>query len=243
MSEVRRAHATQIAAQYLEKGKAGAASLWWRPRRSTGAHRHSRGGVWLARTLRRLPSAWARTSPMLDINVDRLRYLDEVLHGRLTTVYSNETNIAKPSAPPMRSSARSWSRARALPASSPRDALAHALAQVIVDVAVDRAVVSRPPTRPPTAIPPILSMSPPLWGCNMPARCRARPATRFQRDAALHHKLAAAACAPFLTRTGAGEGAERLSRPGDPLCRRPDFTTCRWRRSKRSDNVFRCYIE
>jgi alanine dehydrogenase len=32
---------------------------------------------------------------LLDINVERLRYLDETLHGRMTTVYSNETNIAE----------------------------------------------------------------------------------------------------------------------------------------------------
>jgi alanine dehydrogenase len=32
---------------------------------------------------------------ILDINIERLRYLEDVLHGRLTTLYSNEGNIAK----------------------------------------------------------------------------------------------------------------------------------------------------
>ena len=31
---------------------------------------------------------------LLDINLEKLRYLDDTLHGRLTTLYSNSTNIA-----------------------------------------------------------------------------------------------------------------------------------------------------
>jgi len=30
---------------------------------------------------------------LLDVNTERLRYLDDTLHGRLTTLYSSETNI------------------------------------------------------------------------------------------------------------------------------------------------------
>ena len=32
---------------------------------------------------------------LLDIDTERLRYLDEILHGRLTTLYSNESNVAE----------------------------------------------------------------------------------------------------------------------------------------------------
>lgn len=95
MSEVAGRMATQIAAQYLEKPEGGRGILMGGVPGVRPAHIVILGGGVVGTNAAQIAIGMGANVTLLDINVDRLRYLDETLHGRMTTVYSNETNIAE----------------------------------------------------------------------------------------------------------------------------------------------------
>jgi alanine dehydrogenase len=95
MSEVAGRMATQIAAHYLEKPEGGRGILMGGVPGVRPAHVVILGGGTVGTNAAQVALGMGAQVTMLDINTERLRYLDEVLHGRLTTVYSNETNICE----------------------------------------------------------------------------------------------------------------------------------------------------
>ncbi len=93
MSEVAGRMATQIAAQYLEKPEGGRGILMGGVPGVRPANVVVLGGGTVGTHAAQIALGMGAQVTMLDINVDRLRYLDETLHGRMTTLYSNEGNI------------------------------------------------------------------------------------------------------------------------------------------------------
>jgi len=95
MSEVAGRMATQIAAQYLEKPQGGRGILMGGVPGVRPAHVVILGGGVVGTNAAQIAVGMGAAVTLLDINTDRLRYLDETLHGRMTTIYSNETNITE----------------------------------------------------------------------------------------------------------------------------------------------------
>ncbi|HVU14283.1 MAG TPA: alanine dehydrogenase [Phototrophicaceae bacterium] len=95
MSEVAGRMATQIAAQYLEKPEGGRGILMGGVPGVRPAHVVILGGGVVGTNAAQIAAGMGAQVTLLDINTDRLRYLDETIHGRLTTMYSNEHNIAE----------------------------------------------------------------------------------------------------------------------------------------------------
>ena len=93
MSEVAGRMATQIAAQYLEKPEGGRGILMGGVPGVRPAHVVVLGGGTVGTHAAQIAVGMGADVTLLDINVDRLRYLEETLHGRMTTLYSNEGNI------------------------------------------------------------------------------------------------------------------------------------------------------
>jgi alanine dehydrogenase len=96
MSEVAGRMATQIAAHYMEKPEGGRGILMGGIPGVKPAHVVVLGGGTVGTHAAIVALGMGARVSLLDINMDRLRYLDEVLSGkgRLTTLSSNETNIA-----------------------------------------------------------------------------------------------------------------------------------------------------
>jgi len=94
MSEVAGRMATQIAAHYLEKPQGGRGILMGGVPGVKPAHVVILGAGTVGTHAAQVALGMGARVTLLDINMDRLRYLDEVIHGRLTTLASNETNIA-----------------------------------------------------------------------------------------------------------------------------------------------------
>ncbi len=94
MSEVAGRMATQIAAQYLERPEGGRGILMGGVPGVPPAHVVILGGGTVGTNAAQIALGMGAQVTLLDVNLERLRYLDEVLHGRLTTVYSSETNIS-----------------------------------------------------------------------------------------------------------------------------------------------------
>lgn len=93
MSEVAGRMATQIAAFYLQKPEGGRGILMGGVPGVRPARVVILGGGTVGINAAVVALGMGAEVTLLDINVDRLRYLDEVMHGRLTTLYSNEVNI------------------------------------------------------------------------------------------------------------------------------------------------------
>jgi alanine dehydrogenase len=93
MSEVAGRMSTQIAAQYLEKPQGGRGILMGGVPGVRPAHVVVLGGGVVGTNAAQIAVGMGAAVTLLDINTDRLRYLDESLHGRMTTIYSNEANI------------------------------------------------------------------------------------------------------------------------------------------------------
>ncbi len=93
MSEVAGRMSTQIAAQYLEKPQGGRGILMGGVPGVRPAHVVVLGGGVVGTNAAQIAVGMGANVTLLDINTDRLRYLDETLHGRITTIYSNEANI------------------------------------------------------------------------------------------------------------------------------------------------------
>lgn len=95
MSEVAGRMATQIAAQYLERPEGGRGILMGGVPGVRPAHVVILGGGVVGTNAAQIAVGMGADVTLLDINGDRLRYLDETIHGRMTTVYSNEGSIVE----------------------------------------------------------------------------------------------------------------------------------------------------
>ncbi len=95
MSEVAGRMATQIVAQYLQKPEGGRGILMGGIPGVLPARVVILGGGTVGTNAAQVALGMGAQVTMLDVNTERLRYLDEVLHGRFATLYSNERNIAE----------------------------------------------------------------------------------------------------------------------------------------------------
>lgn len=93
MSEVAGRMATQIAAHYLQKPEGGRGILMGGVPGTRPAHVAVLGAGTVGTHATQIALGMGAQVTLLDINTDRLAYLDEVLHGRLITLHSNEANI------------------------------------------------------------------------------------------------------------------------------------------------------
>lgn len=96
-SEVAGRMATQIAAHYLEKPQGGRGILMGGISGVKPAHVVILGAGTVGTHAAMLAAGMGARVTLLDVNMDRLRYMDEIMsqRGRLTTLASNETNIAE----------------------------------------------------------------------------------------------------------------------------------------------------
>ncbi len=94
MSEVAGRMSTQIVAHYLEKASGGRGILMGGVPGVKPAHIVILGAGTVGTHAAQVALGMGARVTLFDINIERLRYLDEVLHGRLTTVVSNATMIA-----------------------------------------------------------------------------------------------------------------------------------------------------
>lgn len=95
MSEVAGRMATQIVAHYLEKPSGGRGILMGGIPGVRPAHIVILGAGTVGTHAAEIALGMGAQVTLLDINLDRLRYLNEVLHGRFTTLSSNVTNIGE----------------------------------------------------------------------------------------------------------------------------------------------------
>ncbi len=93
MSEVAGRMATQIVAHYLEKPNGGRGLLMGGVPGVPPAHVVILGAGTVGTHAAQVALGMGARVTLMDINLDRLRYLSEVLTGRLTTLSSNVTNI------------------------------------------------------------------------------------------------------------------------------------------------------
>ncbi|MCL4249631.1 MAG: alanine dehydrogenase [Anaerolineae bacterium] len=94
MSEVAGRMATQVVAHYLQKPEGGRGVLMGGIPGVRPAKVVVLGGGTVGTNAAQVALGMGAEVTLLDINTERLRYLDEVLHGRFVTLYSNEQNIA-----------------------------------------------------------------------------------------------------------------------------------------------------
>jgi alanine dehydrogenase len=94
MSEVAGRMASQVIAQYLQKSEGGRGILMGGVPGVRPAHIVILGGGTVGTHAAQIALGMGAEVTLLDINIDRLRYLDQILHGRFTTLYSNAANIA-----------------------------------------------------------------------------------------------------------------------------------------------------
>jgi alanine dehydrogenase len=94
MSEVAGRMSVQVAAQYLEKVWGGRGKLLSGVPGVAPARVVILGGGTVGTSAARVALGMGAHVTILDLNIDRLRYLSEVLHGHLTTLASNPLNIA-----------------------------------------------------------------------------------------------------------------------------------------------------
>ncbi len=94
MSEVAGRMASQMAAHYLERHKGGRGVLMGGIPGVNPAQVVVLGGGTVGTNATKMALGMGAQVTMLDIDLERLRYLDDVLHGRFTSLYSNAGNIA-----------------------------------------------------------------------------------------------------------------------------------------------------
>ncbi|PJF21691.1 MAG: alanine dehydrogenase [Phototrophicales bacterium] len=95
MSEVAGRMATQVAAQYLTKHLGGRGMLLGGVPGVPAANVVVLGGGTVGTNAAKIALGMGANVTLLDINIERLRYLDDVMHGRFQTLYSNAANIAE----------------------------------------------------------------------------------------------------------------------------------------------------
>ena len=93
MSEVAGRMATQVAAHYMERPEGGRGILMGGIPGVRPAHVVILGGGTVGANAAQIALGMGAEVTLLDVNTERLRYLDDTLHGRFTTLYSNESNI------------------------------------------------------------------------------------------------------------------------------------------------------
>ena len=94
MSEVAGRMASQVVSHYLEKHEGGRGVLMGGVPGVEPAHVVVLGAGTVGTNAAKVALGMGAKVTLLDVNLERLRYLDDVLHGRLTTLYSNQGNIA-----------------------------------------------------------------------------------------------------------------------------------------------------
>ncbi|MEO1439049.1 MAG: alanine dehydrogenase [Chloroflexota bacterium] len=95
MSEVAGRMASQVVAQYLTRHEGGRGVLMGGVPGVHPANVVILGGGTVGTNAAKVALGMGAHVTMLDINLERLRYLDDTLHGNLTTLYSNRSNIAE----------------------------------------------------------------------------------------------------------------------------------------------------
>ena len=95
MSEVAGRMAVQVGAHYLERPHFGRGMLLGGVAGVPGANVVIIGGGVVGTNSAQIALGMDANVTILDTNLDRLRYLEHVLHGRLTTLASNSYNIAE----------------------------------------------------------------------------------------------------------------------------------------------------
>jgi alanine dehydrogenase len=95
MSEVAGRMAVQVGAYYLERPHLGRGMLLGGVAGVPGANVVIIGGGVVGTNAAHIALGMNANVVILDTNLDRLRFLEHVLHGRLTTVASNSYNIAE----------------------------------------------------------------------------------------------------------------------------------------------------
>ncbi len=93
MSEVAGRMATQIVAHFSEKGPGGRGVLLGGVPGVTPAHVVVLGGGTVGSQAARMALGLGARVTLLDIDLERLRFLDQTMSGRFSTLYSNSTNI------------------------------------------------------------------------------------------------------------------------------------------------------
>ena len=97
MSEVAGRMSIQVGAHYLERAKGGRGKLLGGVPGVRPAHVVIIGGGVVGTNAAKIALGMGAQVSIIDINMDRLRYLSDVLHGNLTTIASNPVNIAQAS--------------------------------------------------------------------------------------------------------------------------------------------------
>ena len=95
MSEVAGRMAVQVGAQYLEKPYGGRGKLLGGVPGVRPADVTILGGGVVGTNAAQMALGMGASVLLLDIDADRLRYLEQVLHGRLTTLSANPVNVAE----------------------------------------------------------------------------------------------------------------------------------------------------
>jgi alanine dehydrogenase len=95
MSEVAGRLSIQVAAHWLQKENGGSGVLLGGVPGTAPANVAIIGGGTVGFNAAKMALGMGANVTILDINLDRLRYLDDVLDGRLTVLASNEMNIEK----------------------------------------------------------------------------------------------------------------------------------------------------
>jgi alanine dehydrogenase len=95
MSEVAGRMSIQVGAHYLERAHGGAGKLLGGIPGVRPAHVVVIGGGIVGTNAAKMALGMGAQVTLLDINLDRLRYLDDVMHGRFYTVASNPVSIAE----------------------------------------------------------------------------------------------------------------------------------------------------
>jgi alanine dehydrogenase len=95
MSEVAGRMATQIAAHYLEKPRGGRGKLMGGIPGVLPAEVLVLGGGTVGTQAARVAAGMGATVTIMDINLQRLRYLDEVMGGKIRTQYASRASIAE----------------------------------------------------------------------------------------------------------------------------------------------------
>jgi len=93
MSEVAGRMAAQVASYYLEKHKGGRGILMGGVPGVAAAHAAILGAGTVGANAAKIALGMGARVTLLDINLDRLRYLEDVLDGNLVTLYSSYANI------------------------------------------------------------------------------------------------------------------------------------------------------
>ncbi len=95
MSEVAGRMAAQVVSHYLERHKGGRGVLMGGVPGVAPAHIVILGAGTVGSNAAKIALGMGARVTLLDINLDRLRHLDDVLDGKLTTLWSNSINISR----------------------------------------------------------------------------------------------------------------------------------------------------